>query len=64
MSIPQAGSAIVVKKKPSAFHGTPLLGYLIDRGVDTVVVLGGATSNCVRATKSSGFEESPCHEFG
>ena len=24
--------------------------YLIDRGVDTLVVLGGATSNCVRAT--------------
>lgn len=39
-----------VKKKPSGFHGTPLLGYLNDRGIDTVIVLGGATSNCVRAT--------------
>ncbi|OWT64171.1 isochorismatase family protein [Candidimonas nitroreducens] len=39
-----------VKKKPSGFHGTPLLGYLIDRKIDTVVVVGGATSNCIRAT--------------
>jgi len=39
-----------VKKKPSGFHGTPLLGYLVDRRIDTVVVVGGATSNCVRAT--------------
>ena len=27
-----------------------LLAYLVDRRVDTVVVVGGATSNCVRAT--------------
>lgn len=47
---PQPGDIVFVKKKPSAFHGTPLLGYLIDRGIDTVIVLGGATSNCVRAT--------------
>ena len=47
---PRPGDIVFVKKKPSAFHGTPLLGYLIDRGVDTVIVLGGATSNCVRAT--------------
>lgn len=47
---PQAGDIVLTKKKPSAFHGTPLLGYLIDRKVDTLVVVGGATSNCVRAT--------------
>lgn len=41
---------VFVKKKPSGFHGTPLLGYLMDRGVDTVIVAGGATSNCVQAT--------------
>ena len=39
-----------VKKKPSGFHGTPLLGYLNDRDIDTVIVIGGATSNCIRAT--------------
>jgi nicotinamidase-related amidase len=47
---PRDGDIVFTKKKPSAFHGTPLLGYLIDRGIDTVIVLGGATSNCVRAT--------------
>ena len=47
---PEPGDIVFVKKKPSGFHGTPLLGYLIDRGVDTVVVVGGATSNCIRAT--------------
>ncbi len=41
---------VVVKKKPSAFFGTPVLSLLVDRGVDTVIVCGGATSNCVRAT--------------
>ena len=39
-----------MKKKPSGFHGTPLLGYLVDRGIDTVIVTGGSTSNCIRAT--------------
>ncbi|RTZ44392.1 isochorismatase family protein [Candidimonas sp. SYP-B2681] len=41
---------VFVKKKPSGFHGTPLLGYLIERNIDTVIVVGGATSNCIRAT--------------
>lgn len=41
---------VFVKKKPSGFHGTPLLGYLIDRQIDTVIVMGGSTSNCIRAT--------------
>ncbi len=47
---PQPGEIVFVKKKPSAFHGTPLLGYLVDRRVDTLIVCGGSTSNCVRAT--------------
>ena len=47
---PRQGDLVFVKKKPSGFHGTPLLGYLIDRGIDTVIVIGGATSNCIRAT--------------
>lgn len=47
---PEPGDIVLVKKKPSAFLGTPLLGMLIDRSIDTVIVTGGATSNCVRAT--------------
>lgn len=48
--VPTERDLVFVKKKPSGFHGTPLLGYLIDRGIDTVIVVGGATSNCIRAT--------------
>jgi maleamate amidohydrolase len=47
---PAPGDVVFVKKKPSGFHGTPLLGYLIDRRIDTLIVTGGATSNCIRAT--------------
>ena len=47
---PQPGDVVLPKRKPSAFFGTPLVGLLIDRAVDTVVVTGGSTANCVRAT--------------
>jgi nicotinamidase-related amidase len=47
---PQPGDVVIVKKKPSAFFGTPLSAHLIERQIDTVVIVGGATSNCVRAT--------------
>jgi nicotinamidase-related amidase len=47
---PAPGDVVLVKKKPSAFAGTPLLPLLIDRGVDSVLLAGGSTSNCVRAT--------------
>lgn len=47
---PQRGDVVLVKKKPSAFHGTPLIGHLVHRGIDTLIVTGGSTSNCVRAT--------------
>ena len=47
---PGPNDVVFVKKKPSGFHGTPLLGYLVERGIDTVVIVGGATSNCIRAT--------------
>lgn len=47
---PQPGDFAFVKKKVSAFHGTPLLSYLTDLRIDTLIVIGGSTSNCVRAT--------------
>jgi maleamate amidohydrolase len=63
---PRAGDIVFVKKKPSAFHGTPLLGYLVERRIDTVIIMGGATSNCVRATvfdaSSSNFRTIVPHE--
>jgi maleamate amidohydrolase len=48
--VPGANDIVFVKKKPSGFHGTPLLGHLVERGIDTLIVMGGATSNCIRAT--------------
>lgn len=38
------------KRMPSAFFETPLASYLIWHKVDTVIVTGGSTSGCVRAT--------------
>ncbi len=38
------------KRMPSAFFETPLASYLLWHKVDTVVVTGGSTSGCVRAT--------------
>jgi maleamate amidohydrolase len=51
---PRPGDLVIAKSKPSAFQGTPLLPLLIDRGIDTLVITGGSTSNCVRATVVDG----------
>lgn len=47
---PRADEFVIDKKKSSAFFGTPLLSLLIDRHIDTCIIVGGATSNCIRAT--------------
>jgi nicotinamidase-related amidase len=41
---------IFTKRMPSAFFETPLASYLVFHKVDTLVVTGGSTSGCVRAT--------------
>lgn len=38
------------KRMPSAFFETPLASFLTWHKIDTVVVTGGSTSGCVRAT--------------
>lgn len=38
------------KRMPSAFFETSLASYLVWHRVDTVIVTGGSTSGCVRAT--------------
>jgi maleamate amidohydrolase len=45
-----AGDLVVRKTQPSAFFGTDLAGYLVSRGVDTVLTTGCTTSGCVRAS--------------
>ncbi len=52
---PQPGDVLVPKKHPSAFFGTPMVSYLIDKGVDTLLVCGCTTSGCVRSTVSDAF---------
>ena len=41
---------VFTKRMPSAFFESPLQSYLVWRKVDTVIVTGGSTSGCVRAT--------------
>ncbi|MGL4543186.1 MAG: isochorismatase family protein [Polymorphobacter sp.] len=45
-----AGDTLFTKRMPSAFFETPLQSLLVWHKVDTVVVTGGSTSGCVRAT--------------
>lgn len=47
---PDEGDLVVNKSYASAFFGTPLISYLIKMQVDTLVIVGGSTSGCVRAT--------------
>jgi nicotinamidase-related amidase len=46
----QPSDDLIVKEHASAFVGTPLLGRLIARRVDTLLITGCSTSACVRAT--------------
>ncbi|MCL6596349.1 MAG: isochorismatase family protein [Firmicutes bacterium] len=52
---PRTGDILVPKKHPSAFFGTPMASYLIDLGVDTLLVTGCTTSGCVRSTVTDAF---------
>ena len=42
--------AVYTKRMPSAFFETPLASFLTWHRVDTVVITGGSTSGCIRAT--------------
>ncbi|WP_421738083.1 isochorismatase family protein [Caulobacter sp.] len=50
VEIDEAVDLIYTKRMPSAFFETPLRSYLTWHQVDTVVITGGSTSGCVRAT--------------
>lgn len=51
---PQAGELVITKAAPSVFGGTPLLGQLTARGIDSLIITGESTSGCVRATVVDG----------
>jgi len=41
---------IYTKRMPSAFFETPLQSLMVWHQVDTIIITGGSTSGCVRAT--------------
>jgi len=50
LEINRSVDAVYTKRMPSAFFETPLNSFLNFHKIDTVVVTGGSTSGCVRAT--------------
>src|SRR5688572_23566556 len=52
---PQPRDLVIYKHKPSAFFGTPLMGFLTQLGVDSILLTGTTTSGCVRATAIDAF---------
>lgn len=47
---PARGEPIVWKQAASGFFGTYLVPMLVQKGIDTCIITGCATSGCVRAT--------------
>lgn len=50
VTIDESVDAVYTKRMPSAFFETPLQSFLTWHKVDTLVITGGSTSGCVRAT--------------
>ena len=47
---PQPGDLMIETQQHSGFCQTPLLPVLLNKKVDTLIVIGASTSGCVRAT--------------
>lgn len=52
---PKDEDVVIYKQRASAFFGTPLISYLTKNSVDTLLVGGGTTSGCVRASVVDAF---------
>lgn len=52
---PRPEDCIILKNKPSCFFATPLESFLRYADVDSLVVVGTATSGCVRAAVTDAF---------
>jgi len=52
---PLPDEILIPKRHPSAFFATALTSYLIDLGVDWLIVTGCTTSGCIRASVVDGF---------
>lgn len=47
---PRPEDLVIEKENASAFFGTHLASYLIEHGIDTLLITGCSTSACIRAT--------------
>jgi nicotinamidase-related amidase len=52
---PEPQDVVIRKTKPSAFHETPMIEYLVDLHADTLIITGGVTSGCIRASVVDAF---------
>ena len=52
---PRPSELVIPKIRASCFFGTSLLSCLRTMGIDTLLVVGGATSGCLRATVVDAF---------
>lgn len=50
LEIDRSNEPVYTKRMPSAFFETPLQSLLVWHQVDTVIITGGSTSGCIRAT--------------
>lgn len=50
LRVDRARDAILIKRMASVFHETPVQSLLVWHQVDTVILTGGSTSGCVRAS--------------
>ncbi|MGJ3231028.1 MAG: isochorismatase family protein [Oceanicaulis sp.] len=50
VEIDERVDAVYTKRMPSAFFETPLASFLTWHRIDTLVITGGSTSGCIRAT--------------
>jgi len=51
---PLPGERVVYKKRAGAFFGTPLIAYLNELAIDSLVMVGESTSGCLRASVIEG----------
>ncbi len=47
---PGPNEMVIDKAYASVFYGTPFQSYLVKLGIDTIIIVGGSTSGCCRAT--------------
>lgn len=47
---PSDDELLIDKAYASVFYGTPLQSYLVKLGIDTIIIVGGSSSGCCRAT--------------